>query len=159
MPEIRSKLKPNRKKKTEEAYVISMPSYESSHQDYELIRIILTERETRIDMGFRTLHKKLRHDFSLGKSQTFLDLQGLNKRLQMQDLSNYQTDPNVTWFFFTLHFPPIIKEVNFRFSSVFNHLPQQEVEHVNLTINGEQGLFFKNIALNDWGRLSMMNND
>lgn len=159
MAKLYSNLKDSKTRKNHKAYVIRIPKDRKAVKDLKLLRIVLTEQETKIDFGYRPQGATKPYDFSEGKTQVYLFSKEKNKKWALQDLSNFTNEPHSSWFFFTFHFPSLLKDLDFNTSSIFDLVPKQDLLHVDLILNEAEGLRFNHIALNEAAALSELKLD
>jgi hypothetical protein len=133
--------------KDSSSFIVSMPKHEGDYKDLQLLRIVLTDKETKADFGYSAFGNNKKYDFSHGKTKTYIWLKG--KKMPLEDLSDFKTEPMSRWSFFTLHFPPILKEIDSHPFQAENLSSTPKRELFDLIIDEDLKLQFTNIVLND----------
>jgi hypothetical protein len=97
-------------------YIISNPTYSREKDNLQLLRITVTNLETKIDFGYQATDHYIRGGWIKISPQTFIQPKGTNKKLILTNATNIPYGPeklhfnsSIEWRYFSLYFPSILE--------------------------------------------------
>lgn len=113
----------NLKKKTENkiksvpGYIITHPKYIRKNDNLQLLRITVTEFETKFDFGYQATSFYENGGWIKINPKTFIRPTGTNKKFFLTNATNIPYGPeklhfnsSIEWRYFSLHFPSIMED-------------------------------------------------
>ncbi len=95
-------------------YIISNPTYLSKQNNLQLLRITISEKETKIDFGYQATSYYSRGGWIDISPNTFIRPSGSNTKFILIDATNIPFGPeklhfnsSIEWRYFSLLFPPL----------------------------------------------------
>lgn len=99
-------------------YIISNPDFDERKDNLQLLRIIMTPEETKIDFGYQANDEYDKGGWIKINPKTFIRPVGTSKKFFLTNATNIPYGPELLHFqstieyrYFSLHFPPIPKTV------------------------------------------------
>ena len=140
---IKSKTKNLVQKNT--GYIISNPAHSRVNDNLQLLRITVTNLETKIDFGYQATSYYTNGGWIKISSKTFIRPKGTNKKLILTNATNIPYGPeklhfnsSIEWRYFSLHFPSILDDSNDKKVLRFDTLVHHTVDAIDL-IENEKG--------------------
>jgi hypothetical protein len=97
--------------------VISNPTCAEVNSNLQLLRVTITDIETKVDFGYQATSYYIRGGWIKISPKTFIRPSGSNKKLILTNATNIPYGPeklhfnsSIEWRYFSLHFPPIVNE-------------------------------------------------
>ena len=126
-------------------YIISNPEHSTSHDNLQLLRITVTNLETKVDFGYQATSYYTNGGWIKISPKTFIRPKGTNKKLILTNATNIPYGPeklhfnsSIEWRYFSLHFPPILEDANDKKSLMFDTAEPRTIESIDL-IENEKG--------------------
>ena len=143
-------MKSKKYKSETSGYIISNPEHSRKNDNIQLLRIIVTRHETKIDFGYQASDYYTKGGWIKISPKTFIKPIGTDKKYILTNATNIPYGPEklhfnstIEWRYFSLYFPPI----------------QEGVEAIDLVEqeNGNENDFnFLGIKLNDDKKKSLI---
>ncbi len=97
-------------------YIISNPTYTSENDNLQLLRITVTNLETKIDFGYQATDYYTNGGWIDISPNTFIQPKGTNRKFILSNATNIPYGPeklhfnsSIEWRYFSLHFPSILE--------------------------------------------------
>ena len=140
-------------------YIISNPEHSGVNDNLQLLRITVTNLETKIDFGYQATSYYINGGWIKISPKTFIRPKGTNKKLILTNATNIPYGPeklhfnsSIEWRYFSLHFPSILEDSNNKKSVMFDSAALRIIDSIDL-IENEKGddtdFNFYGIRLND----------
>jgi len=140
-------------------YIISNPEHSHVNDNLQLLRITVTNLETKVDFGYQATSYYTNGGWIKISPKTFIRPKGTNKKLILTNATNIPYGPeklhfnsSIEWRYFSLHFPSILEDVDNKKSSSFERISPRTIDSIDL-IENEKGddtdFNFYGIRLND----------
>jgi hypothetical protein len=104
---------------TRPAIIISNPDYESNGCKVKLLRVVLTEHESKFDFGYQTSAYYISGGWITISPKTFIRESGSKEKIKLQKATNIPFGPEkhyfkstIDWSYFSLYFPPLPQEIS-----------------------------------------------
>lgn len=147
-------------------FIISNPEYSNVKDNLQLLRIIVTNLETKFDFGYKTNSFYKNGGWIKINPKTFIKLNGTNKKLILTNATNIPYGPeklhfntNIEWHYFSLHFPSILEDLSNKKSFPFDSAVSKQIDTIDL-IENEKGdatdFNFYRIKLDDESKKSLI---
>jgi hypothetical protein len=95
-------------------YIISNPEHSKVNHNIQLLRITVTNTETKFDFGYQTTSYYVKGGWIKISPQTFIRPKGSNKTFILTNATNIPYGPeklhfnsSIEWRYFSLHFPKL----------------------------------------------------
>jgi hypothetical protein len=146
-------------------YIISNPSHKGINNNLQLLRITVTNLETKVDFGYQATSYYTNGGWIKISPKTFIRPKGTNKKLILTNATNIPYGPeklhfnsSIEWRYFSLHFPSLL-DLRDNKKSMFFESTSLVVDSIDLieAENGTENDFnFYDIQLNDETNKSMI---
>jgi hypothetical protein len=147
-------------------YIISNPEHSRANDNLQLLRVTITNLETKVDFGYQATSYYTNGGWIKISPKTFIRPKGTNKKLILTNATNIPYGPeklhfnsSIEWRYFSLHFPPILEDSNNKKSLMHDTGEQRKIDSIDLIENekGDETDFnFYGIKLDDQGKKSMI---
>lgn len=147
-------------------YIISNPDYSHVNDNLQLLRITLTNLETKIDFGYQATSYYTNGGWIKISPKTFIRPRGTNKKLILTNATNIPYGPeklhfnsSIEWRYFSLHFPSLLGDTDNKKSLTFESVSAKSIEAIDLIEkeNGTDNDFnFYGIRLDEEKKKSMV---
>lgn len=159
MAKEKIKTKPKTVIQKNTGYIISNPEHSHVNDNLQLLRITVTNLETKVDFGYQATSYYTNGGWIKISPKTFIRPKGTNKKLILTNATNIPYGPeklhfnsSIEWRFFSLHFPSILEDVDNKKSFTFERVSPRTIDSIDL-IENEKGddtdFNFYGIRLND----------
>jgi hypothetical protein len=126
-------------------YIISNPEHSQVNNNLQLLRITVTNLETKVDFGYQATSYYTNGGWIKISPKTFIRPKGTNKKLILTNATNIPYGPeklhfnsSIEWRYFSLHFPSILEDANNKKSLLFDTAEPRTIESIDL-IENERG--------------------
>lgn len=126
-------------------YIISNPEHSHVNANLQLLRITVTDLETKLDFGYQATSYYTNGGWIKISPKTFLRPKGTNKKLILTNATNIPYGPeklhfnsSIEWRYFSLHFPSILEDSNNKKSLKFDLAEPIKIASIDL-IENEKG--------------------
>ena len=147
-------------------YIISNPEYSHVNDNLQLLRITVTNLETKVDFGYQATSYYTNGGWIKISPKTFIRPKGTNKKLILTNATNIPYGPeklhfnsSIEWRYFSLHFPSILEDSNNNKALMFDTTELRTIDSIDL-IENEKGnasdFNFYGIKLNEEKKKSLI---
>ena len=146
-------------------YLITAPEFKRSNNNVQLLRIIITSIETKIDFGYQATSYYIRGGWIKISPKTFIRPCGSNKKLILENATNIPFGPeklhfnsSIEWRYFSLHFPSLLSQGsndNFKGNFYFP-FSAQEIDLIEQENGTPNDFNFYGIRLDDRNKISLI---
>lgn len=133
-------------------YIIVNPQYITKTTNIQLLRISITNLETKIDFGYQTTDHYINGGWIKISTETFIRPTGSKKKFILTNATNIPFGPeklhfnsSIEWRYFSLHFPPLPKEI-------------ESIDLIEKESGNKNDFNFFGIKLNDLRKRSLIYN-
>lgn len=126
-------------------YIISNPSHSRIYDNIQLLRITISEEETKIDFGYQATSHYIKGGWIKINPYTFIQPTGSNKKLFLTNATNIPYGPeklhfnsSIEWRYFSLYFPSLLDAPKSKKSSLQDITPSKSINSFDL-IENEKG--------------------
>jgi hypothetical protein len=126
-------------------YIISNPTYSRAKDNLQLLRITVTNLETKIDFGYQATDHYINGGWIDISPNTFIQPKGTNKKFLLTNATNIPYGPeklhfnsSIEWRYFSLHFPSILEVHDSKNSFMKDNIGQNTINAIDL-IENEMG--------------------
>jgi hypothetical protein len=126
-------------------YIISNPEHSQVNNNLQLLRITVTNLETKVDFGYQATSYYTNGGWIKISPKTFIRPKGTNKKLILTNATNIPYGPeklhfnsSIEWRYFSLHFPSILEDANNKKSLLFDTAEPRTIDSIDL-IENEKG--------------------
>ena len=102
-------------------FIISNPSHKGINDNLQLLRITVTNIETKVDFGYQATSYYIKGGWIKISQHTFIRVNETNRKLLLTNATNIPYGPeklhfnsSMEWRYFSLHFPSILELENKR---------------------------------------------
>lgn len=95
-------------------YIISNPEHSRINNNIQLLRITVTNLETKVDFGYQATSYYIKGGWIKISPKTYISPKGSNKKFILTNATNIPYGPeklhfnsSIEWRYFSLHFPPL----------------------------------------------------
>jgi hypothetical protein len=159
MAKEKIKTKPKTVLQKNTGFIISNPEHSHVNDNLQLLRITVTNLETKVDFGYQATSYYTNGGWIKISPKTFIRPKGTNKKLILTNATNIPYGPeklhfnsSIEWRYFSLHFPSILEDVDIKKSITFERVSPRTIDSIDL-IENEKGddtdFNFYGIRLND----------
>lgn len=145
MAKEKIKTKPKTVIQKNTGYIISNPEHSHVNDNLQLLRITVTNLETKVDFGYQATSYYTNGGWIKISPKTFIRPKGTNKKLILINATNIPYGPeklhfnsSIEWRYFSLHFPSILEDANNKKSFMFDTAEANAIEAIDL-IENEKG--------------------
>jgi len=131
-------------------YIISDPEHSKANHNIQLLRITVTNTETKVDFGYQATSYYIKGGWIKISPQTFIRPKGSNKAFILTNATNIPYGPeklhfnsSIEWRYFSLYFPKLPEGV-------------EEIDLIEKELGDHTEFNFFNIKLNDSERKSLI---
>ncbi len=134
-------------------YIISNPKHSGINNNLQLLRITVTNLETKVDFGYQATSYYTKGGWIKISPKTFIRPKGSNQKYILTNATNIPYGPeklhfnsSIEWRYFSLHFPPLPEYLN------LNSIAPESIKVIDLIEieNGTENEFnFYGIRLDD----------
>ena len=147
-------------------YIISNPDHSRVNGNLQLLRITVTNLETKVDFGYQATSYYTNGGWIKISPKTFIRPKGTSKKLILTNATNIPYGPeklhfnsSIEWRYFSLHFPSILEDSNNKKTFMFDTLEPMKIDSIDL-IENEKGddtdFNFYGISLNEESKKSLI---
>jgi hypothetical protein len=166
MAKEKIKTKPKNVVQKNTGYIISNPEHSHVNDNLQLLRITVTNLETKVDFGYQATSYYTNGGWIKISPKTFIRPKGTNKKLILTNATNIPYGPeklhfnsSIEWRYFSLHFPSILDDSDNKKSLMFNTAEPIKIDSIDL-IENEKGdstdFNFYGIRLDDERKKSLI---
>ena len=147
-------------------YIISNPTYSRAKDNLQLLRITVTNLETKIDFGYQATDYYINGGWIKIDPKTFIQPKGTNRKFILTNATNIPYGPeklhfnsSIEWRYFSLHFPSILEAHDSKNSFMKYNIGQNTIKAIDLIENemGNNNDFnFYNIRLDEENKKSVI---
>lgn len=145
MDKAKIKTKPKTVIQKSAGYIISNPAHSHVNDNLQLLRITVTNLETKVDFGYQATSYYTNGGWIKISPKTFIRPKGTNKKLILTNATNIPYGPeklhfnsSIEWRYFSLHFPSLLEDADNKKSFTFESISPRAIEAIDL-IENEKG--------------------
>lgn len=146
-------------------YIISNPAHKRINDNVQLLRISLTDLETKIDFGYQATSYYINGGWIKISPKTFIRVKGSNKKLILSNATDIPYGPeklhfnsSIEWRYFSLYFPSLLHQGDSKKAQLYDPAVTG-IESIDL-IENEKGsdtdFNFYGIRLNEENKKSVI---
>jgi hypothetical protein len=147
-------------------YIISNPEHSHVNDNLQLLRITVTNLETKVDFGYQATSYYTNGGWIKISPKTFIRPKGTNKKLILTNATNIPYGPeklhfnsSIEWRYFSLHFPSILEDSNNKKTLMFKATEPKTIDSIDLIENErgtENDFNFYGIKLDDESKKTLI---